>query len=465
MIPPQVNKTQRQSSALMGPSIGAYIFGRHPCAVGPVILPRTARQSNAEPPLSCPPDGADERYLHSVGMPDAAGQADAVGQADAAGHLQAAGYPESERYQPLELDCLEEGTTENLACLPSDILTKIMDALTAPQLSAARLACHHFAHLGKDAGLLPRQLQFNSAFQALPADEFQKFLDTADVQRMLGQLTTLRLTHRALQPHHLELLCSHFVARSPLQLRKLDLHQSDLGDVGASIVAKCPALAPLQSLRLSHNGLSSAGIAALGAPGAPFQLTKLDLSHNGAGPSTAAAVAEGNNFCHLVVLKLSGCWMGDVGAQDLASGTTLQGLTKLYLKGNAIGHRGAQSLAEGGFTRLVNLDLAWNKVGSRGAAALFYPDALPMLQRLNLSENTLEVQGALRIIDAPAPPNLKILDLSFNNLTAAGSSHLLLSSLMATLKRLNLRGNGSSAAPLRRVAKQLREASGIKIDL
>ena len=178
----------------------------------------------------------------------------------------------------------------------------------------------------------------------------------------------------------------------------LDLSSNDLSPDG------CKAL--LEVL-VSHDSLTSLSLASregcnrnrLGSLGATAvskylqntsMLTHLNLAGTGLGPEGLQRLADGlATSCSLLALNLASNQLTEqVGAFVEALGRTR--IADLNLAQNKLGSSGAECLAMSlrGITRLVKLDLSANQVGPKGAHLLFEAlEANTTLQHLSLEGN------------------------------------------------------------------------------
>jgi hypothetical protein len=121
-----------------------------------------------------------------------------------------------------------------------------------------------------------------------------------------------------------------------------------LGDTGAQLVAACPALSGLLSLKMSFCNVGDAGVRALAAPPYLTNLRVLKLWNdgpNGIGDAGAKALADSPNVRRLVALRLTANAIGDAGAVALAESPHLGDLMYLSIRNNAYGPIGAEALA------------------------------------------------------------------------------------------------------------------------
>jgi Ran GTPase-activating protein (RanGAP) involved in mRNA processing and transport len=131
-------------------------------------------------------------------------------------------------------------------------------------------------------------------------------------------------------------------------LRLLRLSFNDrLGDEGAELVANCPNLAGLRSLKMSFCAVGDSGAKALAASPYLIELRVLKLWSDRDNPISdegARAIAQSPNFRRLVALRLRDNAIGDAGAIALAESPHLTDLMHLYISGNRFGPEGEEAL-------------------------------------------------------------------------------------------------------------------------
>ena len=283
-------------------------------------------------------------------------------------------------------------------------------------------------------------------------------------------------------------LLANAIMQHSLNLRKLGLYSTAIGDHGARELAKCErgfseldlgdcgigrhgALflmegrerwsTGLRKLDLRGNDLTDIGLLrlSLGHCFGPL-LKELNLRCNGLGPSSASALAEiGDALPSLRVLNLSGNnQITDDGIFNLLRHSWVN-LTEIDLSGTGITYIGVGRFARKtvGWTQLRKLNLAGNLLGSQGLYAFFIDEReWPSLQHLDLSDNLLgSSQGLFGALIDPRRefrPFEKALHLLGNRTHSLESlildnnalrtiSPLVSSSNWRYLENLSLRGN------------------------
>jgi hypothetical protein len=136
----------------------------------------------------------------------------------------------------------------------------------------------------------------------------------------------------------------------------LNVHDSDIGDAGARVLAAIPTITVLDA---SLNNIHAEGANALAAN---TTITSLDLSFNHLGDAGARILAAGTSMMRL---DLSANDIGNEGAQALAASGTIR---ELRVTHNDVGDTGA--LALGANTTLTELDASFNNIGNAGVRAL-----------------------------------------------------------------------------------------------
>ena len=108
--------------------------------------------------------------------------------------------------------------------------------------------------------------------------------------------------------------------QSPLLslVRALHLTACKIGNEGAILLADCPHVAGLRTLRLGENALDDQAVEALTDSPYLSNLTSLALSNNLIGDLGARLLATCASFPHLAALDLSANQIGDAGAEALA---------------------------------------------------------------------------------------------------------------------------------------------------
>jgi len=230
------------------------------------------------------------------------------------------------------------------------------------------------------------------------------------------------------------------LARCPhlAHLRALKLSGCGLTDEGFRELAFSPHLTGLRSLDLSRNpGMASGAMEALFTGPTLLRLTSLDLSGNRLGVSMVSSLTL--HFPRSVEgLRLSSCHLGEDTAAIEALAPALRTLGSLDLSWNDIHARGAAALS-----RLPSgveaLDLGRNELGDEGALALARSPHLPRLTLLHLDSCNIGDRAVEAL--AQRQPGLTSLTLGYNRVTAAGARALASSPHLGGLRKLSLAGN------------------------
>lgn len=117
------------------------------------------------------------------------------------------------------------------------------------------------------------------------------------------------------------------------RLKRLILHECQLGADDAHTLATSPNLAGITALHLSGNRLGDAGIIALAASHYLSRLDNLDVGYNKIGDAGVTALAESPIVATLTHLGLAGSAFTDKGAAALSNSRYLANLTGLTLWG------------------------------------------------------------------------------------------------------------------------------------
>ena len=161
----------------------------------------------------------------------------------------------------------------------------------------------------------------------------------------LRDCTSLNLEFTSLGAKGVEALCK--ALRGNGRLLSLRLHNANVGDQGAAILAKALNFSALETLEIWHGDMSGAGAAALASSGYAG-LRNLDLRHNHVGDEAALALAGAlsRGELKLTEIHLQHTGVGPVGAKALADAMAQEGatLTSLDLSRNLIGDAAAKKL-------------------------------------------------------------------------------------------------------------------------
>jgi Ran GTPase-activating protein (RanGAP) involved in mRNA processing and transport len=155
----------------------------------------------------------------------------------------------------------------------------------------------------------------------------------------------------------------------PVRLRHLDLSENPrIGASGVGRLARSPAFAAVESLKLADVGLRGEGVEQLLAGPLLEQLRELDLSGNDLG-AVGAGVLASARLDRLQRLRLRGCRLGSAGLQELLRGLPA-GLEVLDLWDNGLGDADAALLATAELESLKMLTAGRNPMGSVGMKIL-----------------------------------------------------------------------------------------------
>jgi len=249
-------------------------------------------------------------------------------------------------------------------------------------------------------------------------------------------------------------------------LTACSLKGNQLGDEGASILARILPRSALRSLNLWDNGIHEPGAGSLGhAIETSHRLEDLQLGNNNLGDagcrSLASGVAASTTFKSLGL-----AWNGvrEDGACALAQALeTNRSLRRLDLSHNQVGLRGAQALRTGmeRCARLEGLDVEGNNFEDDAVAVLAAAILLcPTLQSINLSLVDIGPAGTEAVANALATStSLTSLSLKHTTIDAAGAQALAAGlALSQSLRHLDLQGCSISSLGIQHFAEGVTEA-------
>ncbi len=234
------------------------------------------------------------------------------------------------------------------------------------------------------------------------------------------------------------------------QLESLELVDVYCKGAGAATLSESPCLTSLRRLDLSANRIDAERCARLAAVPMP-RLQTLDLSGPRMNPyywnvgqqpildSGAGVWVHGANATQLKTLRLKNCFLTDEALAAIFQSSQLQGLEELDLSHNSftaaaisqavVGSRRWQTLKQLGLNdcRLGNreiealcrvsespllrsLELGYNSIGPRGAAALANWPVLARVWRLDLHDNVIGDDGLIALCQSPYLGQLLELD-------------------------------------------------------
>lgn len=239
------------------------------------------------------------------------------------------------------------------------------------------------------------------------------------------------------------------LADSPLleTIRELDLCGSELGDGGIRLLLQSLYLGNIRTLDLSLSGVSDSGVRSVAKTGNLPKLKQLIVAENETITSAgAAALAESPARAGLTRLDLSGNQIDDAGVRAIVASRSLTQLRQFRIESNAIGDSGTLILAESALLarmlrRNPHLNLARNRIGPAGVAALATSPLAQAITRLDLGGNYLGDAGLATIGFAPHLIRLRSLTVTGNQIADDGAIALAYSPLMPRLLRLDIATN------------------------
>jgi uncharacterized protein (TIGR02996 family) len=157
-----------------------------------------------------------------------------------------------------------------------------------------------------------------------------------------GKLWRLELGHNRLGPAGAEAVAG---SDRLTALHRLGLSGNDVGLPRLHSLSRVHALLRVPVLDLSANGLTAAGLQVIltrpaGADPAAVRLTELDLGNNSLGDNGARVLAGCPHLTGLRTLRLAVCTIGDEGARALANSTHMNEVETLDLENNPINDPG-----------------------------------------------------------------------------------------------------------------------------
>ncbi|MBU3064985.1 hypothetical protein KO481_26070 [Nocardia sp. NEAU-G5] len=207
------------------------------------------------------------------------------------------------------------------------------------------------------------------------------------------------------------------------RLRHLDLHRNLLGERGARHLATQVAMPALEHLDLSGSSggspyyshhtvqpIGDRGVAAWAGSDNAANLRYLNVAATGLSVDGLTALLCSELLQHLETLDLSrnplGRWPGTI-----RTSAVWRTLRTLHLAECGVDDDDIEILTGTTAPELSSVSLAYNSVGSRGAAALASWPALPQLWNLDLYDNIIGDDGLIELATSDAAIRLLELDL------------------------------------------------------
>jgi len=292
------------------------------------------------------------------------------------------------------------------------------------------------------------------------------------------------------------------IAKQQTNISHMNMRNYCLGRKTGKAIAHTLSMLPpsVTSIDLSHNDFGDASADVVAALAHNKQLTSIDLSHNNLGWSiiseedqhpispamdTLVESIYSNNFPDLKVLKLADNALGDRNTRKLADCMMATDIEVLDLSRNKIGTDLGEKQDDGrrtdvgevvgialgemieGTDSLVDVDLSWNSIRGKGAAAIGTAMGHgTTLKRLNLSYNSFCDDGGEAVGQAlHTNPILEEVNLSDNRVGERGAFFLATGIKASTsMSKLKLRNNPIGAAGARAILSSL-TAGGKEIDI
>ena len=204
-------------------------------------------------------------------------------------------------------------------------------------------------------------------------------------------------------------------------LQHLDHYSGNRSESSSQLLRESiKACKSLRSVKLCHGMHATCVLDALNCC---TDLHTLQLRFS-SGSDIAPLFSNFKSWLNLHTLDLSDNGFGSKCAQRLGKVLVhCKNLRCLNLAVNNIGDIGAVAIADGlkDHTRLVDLDLGYNKITSEGIAALATVFRSNHLHHLNLRECNLSSEGATALVDSLCGGSLQTLDLGYNILGMEGT--------------------------------------------
>lgn len=168
--------------------------------------------------------------------------------------------------------------------------------------------------------------------------------------------------------------------------------------------------APIVELDIHYRSLAAPAARRLVSAWAPA-LYKLRLFYTGSGAEVATAIAD-TPLPALRDLDLAGNRIGPEGAAAIAAASFAPRLESLLLRSTEIGPAGARALARGSFSSLSRLDVAFSAaIEDEGALALAQSVGLPKLRRLDARGAGVGRAGATALAGSTTLRSLREVDV------------------------------------------------------
>lgn len=200
-------------------------------------------------------------------------------------------------------------------------------------------------------------------------------------------------------------------------VRKLNLSDNSVGNVGLRTLLHSPHARTLKELTVRSCRLDAAAVAEFRDAPPSVELETLNIGENFLEPAGLQALTSARCLANLKSLHLDRCEILLVAAPHLANAPFLAGLRVLDLGHNHFGPEGLRALLDRAPEFLHTLRLRDNDLFANGVALLAASPASNTLLELDLSQNGLADTAAETLVASPHLRELRILSLLYNSLS------------------------------------------------
>jgi hypothetical protein len=205
------------------------------------------------------------------------------------------------------------------------------------------------------------------------------------------------------------------------RVHTLDLYGNQIGDAGASELAKVLPATRVHTLCLNWNQIGDEGAIELAKALPGTQMHTLDLVGNKIGAQGAIQIVKALQGTQVHTLNLGDNRIRDAGARELAKALQGTSVHTLNLAGNRIGAAGAIELAKHLPKSKVHiLNLFANDIGDRGAKALAECLLQTQIHTLNLCSIGIGDEGVRALAEYLPQTQIHRLNLDANDISDEG---------------------------------------------
>ena len=195
--------------------------------------------------------------------------------------------------------------------------------------------------------------------------------------------------------------------------------------------------------------------------------TSLDLSNCNITPHGAITLASALRCnTRITDLNLSYNTIGSEGAKAIADSLPSTSITRLNLSSNGIEDEGAQAIAQSlPSTSILSLELRNNAIRGGGAQAIAHSLPSTSIFLLDLSSNAIGSEGAKAIAHSLPSTNISLLELSGNAIRDTGAKAIAQSLPSTSILSLDLSHNAIEDEGAKAIAQSLPSTSIFSLDL